>query len=176
MNAPSDTIPPAAYAICAYEAAKLFGEDPADLFDPDCKSRARFTAIEVMRRAYPYEFQAVIARNIGMEGDARRIANLCQSARMSPWWREQYVQGVSIILSRTIRRPVTIADVARVLKVHEGPAESQYVAGAKFVPRKIATRLTAPPRRSRDVTAYLMGDPGARSARMDRGELSAGVE
>ena len=44
-----------------------------------------------------------------------------------------------------------------------------------FVPRKaIPARVIAPAPRHGNVTASLMGDPGARSARVDRGEMSAG--
>ena len=45
----------------------------------------------------------------------------------------------------------------------------------KFVPRKATpARLIKPTYRDANVTGSLMGDPGARSARVDRGEMSAG--
>lgn len=46
----------------------------------------------------------------------------------------------------------------------------------KFVPRKATpARLIKPRYRDGNVTAVLMGDPGAASARVQRGETSAGV-
>jgi hypothetical protein len=171
---PKRTIPPAVYAVAAYEAARVFQEDPADLFDPDRKSRARYVAIAAIKRAFPEEAKAVIARNVGMEGDAKRISHLLDQAKSQKWWADNNVTFVEMVIAGSLRRPVTVVEVTA-----DAPAPIVTEAeprATSFVPRRIKpAKAIFSPGRPRCVTGYLMGDPNCRSARIDRGEISGGI-
>jgi hypothetical protein len=168
-------IPPSSFAVAAYEAACLFNEDPADLFDPDCKSHARFIAIEVVKRAYPKVSRAEIARNMGLEGDCDAIGKKIARAKMAGFWNEKIISIVERALAAHIRRPITLAKVTKAVRVSGRLEESQHVPGAVFTPRKAPRIAMLKAARPSNVTAYLLGDPGAGSARIDRGETSSGL-
>jgi hypothetical protein len=170
MAADRQSIPVQAYAVAAYEAARLFGEDAADVFDPDATSRARIVAILALRRAFPRTHQVTIANNMGMEGGASSVARKISRATSASSWNDATIDYVEKLLSAALRRPITI------IKTHKPivapPAEQKSLSG--FKPRAVRpARLIAMRPKTVNVTAALMGDPGALSMRVARGERSA---
>lgn len=134
-------------AIAAYEAARIHDEKASDAFDDDCPSRARWLAIEAIRRIYPLVSQASVARQFGFEGDAKLVAIRMANARLANWWRDENVSAVAQIIAPH-----------SVLKDRDDPhviLQEDMAARVAFKPRPRGTPIAT----VRNVTALLMGDP-----------------
>jgi hypothetical protein len=162
-------IPVKVYAIAAYEAAALTGEDPADVFDDNYKPRARWLAIVAIKSVFPRVSAPHIAKNLGFIGDGRSLSRLLQNAQESRWWRDHDLTPIigGICLSLRLRAGAYLGvdhldaavDVAPLCR--EPIAPPPPAPAAKFTPRQArpARVISACGTRPVNVTASLLGDP-----------------
>jgi hypothetical protein len=169
----SVVVPVRAFAISAFNAAEFFKEAPCDIFDSEKNSRARFVAIEAMRVMFANADATAIANNLGFVGRLTALKIRMKCVRCAKWWNDELVEIVIRDLERALgvsrygrsyfdREPVDEPTIA----IKEAAADDGQ-SRRFFVPR---AALRRPPS---NVTGYLLGDPGFRSARVVNDERSA---
>ena len=138
-------IPARLIALAAFEAARIHGEDPADLFEDEKSSRGRLIAIEAIRYVFPLASQISIARHFGYEGSGAMLSGRLANARAARWWRPEDVK--SVFLQIAPHRDVQ--DGEPVVKASEDLA-----ARLPLTPRHALSTISG-----RSITSALMGDP-----------------
>jgi len=171
----SVVVPVRAFAIAAFNAAEFLNESPCDVFDSEKNSRARFIAIEAMRVMFANADATTIANNLGFTGRLTALKIRMKCVRCTKWWDDGLVESVvcdlefALNMSRqgqTYFGHGTFYEPTIALK--EAAADDGQ--SRRFhVPRTVFRR-----RQPSNVTGYLLGDPGFRSARVVNDERSAG--
>lgn len=138
------TLPCRMIALAACHAAAIHNENPADAFDDDCASRARWTAIAAIKLMFPMASQISIARHFGCTADAKAIGIRMQNARLANWWHDE-----------------TVRNIARVIAPHSKVRKDEPTVDVVEDMGRIALARAVTVHRVKNATALLLGDPPA---------------
>ena len=143
-------VPVPAFAVAAYAAARIHHEDPADVFDEHKRSRARIVAVAAVKSIFPSAATRDVMLAFGWDAAPNAYLNAKASAMSCSWWDDAQIAIVVRAVRKTIRSPGEASEPAVYLPAQPEPRYSARQYG-----------LVARTNRQANVTAYLMGDPGA---------------